>query len=45
MQKLKQEREQRKKMIEEGNLETVYIDRSLIETPSIGNEEYSETQS
>ena len=30
-------------MIEDGNVETVYIDRSLIETPSIGKEEYSET--
>ncbi|CAD8205366.1 unnamed protein product [Paramecium pentaurelia] len=45
MSRLKQEREQRKKMIEDGNVETIYIDRSLIETPSIGKEEYSETQS
>ncbi|CAD8188276.1 unnamed protein product [Paramecium octaurelia] len=45
MSRLKQEREQRKKLIEDGNVETVYIDKSLIETPSIGNEEYSETQS
>ncbi|CAK65370.1 unnamed protein product (macronuclear) [Paramecium tetraurelia] len=45
MSRLKQEREQRKKLIEDGNVETIYIDRSLIETPSIGKEEYSETQS
>ncbi|CAD8120671.1 unnamed protein product [Paramecium sonneborni] len=45
MQRLKQEREFRKKMIEEGDLETVYVDRSLLETPSIGKEEYSESQS
>lgn len=32
-------------MIEDGNVDTIYIDRSLIDTPSIGNEEYSETQS
>lgn len=43
MLRLKKEREQRKKLIEDGNIDTVYIDRSMLETPSIGNEEYSET--
>lgn len=30
-------------MVEEGDFETIHVDRSLIETPSIGNEEFSES--
>lgn len=43
MLRLKKEREERKKLIEDGNIDTIYFDKSMIETPSIGKEEYSET--